>query len=53
MNAYNTLLALILVLMALNSCEPMLMVKVAPQALVAAAIYLHRRPEIPACLKLV
>ena len=52
MNAHTALLTLILVLMALNACEPLAQVEAAPQALAAAVIYLHAAPHLPARLKL-
>jgi len=52
MNAHTFLFALILVLMALNGCEPMVMVKAAQPGLSTATIYLHRLPVLPARLAL-
>ncbi len=50
MNAHMFLFALILVLMALNGCEPMVMVKATQPGLSAVTIYLHPIPVLPARL---
>ncbi len=52
MNAHTFLFALILVLMALNGCEPMMVVKSAQPGLSTATIYLHAIPALSSRLAL-
>lgn len=47
MNAHTTLLALILMWMALTGCEPVVLQKAGVQPEVAATIYLNSVPTLP------
>ncbi|WP_156948303.1 hypothetical protein [Marinobacterium jannaschii] len=50
MNAHNALLALLLVLMALNSCESPVTVAMGGQGQAVATIYLDRQLQLPLSL---